>query len=164
MKFTRTFAAAATALTMLAAPLAAGSIMVEDAYMRTSTPSSKTGAAFLMLRNMGDTDDRLIGAAADIAGRVELHTHTEDSNGVMKMMEVEEGFVVPAGGMHHLKRGGDHIMFMGLGRALTQGEEIPVTLTFENAGELKIMVPVDRERKADHGGMDHSNMSHGNDG
>ena len=124
--------------------------------MRSSTPSSKTGAAFLMLMNHGDADDRLIAAETEVANRVELHTHKEDDNGVMKMMEVEEGFVVPAGGMHHLKRGGDHIMLMGLTRPLEQGEEIAVTLTFEQAGEVEVIIPVDRERKPDHGGAGHS--------
>lgn len=159
MTFTRLIAAGSTAFLLMAAPLVAGEIMVKDPYARSSTPSSVTGAAFLVLMNHGDTDDRLIGAATDVAKRVELHTHKEDANGVMKMMEVEEGFVVPAGGMHALKRGGDHIMLMGLTRPLEQGEEISVTLTFEKAGEIEVMVPVDRERKPDHGGT-----GHGHDG
>lgn len=159
MTFTRLIAAGSTAFFLMAAPLVAGEIMVRDPYARSSTPSSVTGAAFLVLMNHGDTDDRLIGAATDVAKRVELHTHKEDANGVMKMMEVEEGFVVPAGGMHALKRGGDHIMLMGLTRPLEQGEEISVTLTFEKAGEIEVMVPVDRERKPDHGGT-----GHGHDG
>ena len=89
--------------------------------------------------------------------KVELHTHKQDANGVMQMMEVEEGFVVPANGMHALKRGGDHIMLMGLKRPLEQGEEITVTLTFEKAGEMEVQIPVDRERKPSHGNMNHSN-------
>ncbi|MFK7837718.1 MAG: copper chaperone PCu(A)C [Sulfitobacter sp.] len=159
MTFSRLLTAGAAALMMAATPLFAADIAIKDPYMRTSTPSSVTGAAFLMLMNASDKDDRLIAASTDIAGRVELHTHKEDANGVMQMMEVEEGFVIPAGGMHHLKRGGDHIMLMGLTRPLEQGEEIEVTLTFEEAGEVTVQIPVDRERKPDHGAMNHSNDS-----
>ncbi|MFC6639010.1 copper chaperone PCu(A)C [Sulfitobacter sp. JBTF-M27] len=159
MKLTRLFAAGSTALMLMAAPLLAGDIMVKDAYARSSTPSSVTGAAFLILMNEADTDDRLIAAASDVANRVELHTHKQDANGVMQMMEVEEGFVVPANGMHELKRGGDHIMLMGLKRPLEQGEEITVTLTFEKAGEMEVQIPVDRERKPSHGSMSQSNDS-----
>ena len=159
MKLTRLFAAGSTALMLMAAPLLAGDIMVKDAYARSSTPSSVTGAAFLILMNEADTDDRLIAAASDVANRVELHTHKQDANGVMQMMEVEEGFVVPANGMHELKRGGDHIMLMGLKRPLEQGEEITLTLTFEKAGEMEVQIPVDRERKPSHGSMSHSNDS-----
>lgn len=163
MTFTRLFTAGATALAISTSTLFAGDIMINDAYARSSTPSSVTGAAFLMLMNHSDTDDRLISASSEVAKRVELHTHEEDANGVMKMMEVEEGFAIPAGGMHALKRGGDHIMFMGLNAPLVQGEEIPVTLTFEQAGEIEVMIQVDLERKPDHGAMDHSTMDHSND-
>lgn len=156
------FVAGLMAAALFAAP-AWAEIMVKDPYVRTSTPSSVTGAAFMMLMNTGDTDDRLVSATSSVAGRVELHTHIEDENGVMKMTEVEEGFVVPAGATYPLKRGGDHVMLMGLTEPLEQGAEITITLTFENAGAVEVQVPVDRERKPDHGSMDHSHMDHSSD-
>jgi copper(I)-binding protein len=55
-------------------------------------------------------------------------------------------------------------MFMGLIRPLEQGEEIDVTLTFEQAGEMQIKIPVDHARKPDHGAMDHSKMKKSDDG
>lgn len=159
MKFSTVFAAGIAASILSATALFAGDITIEDAYARSSTPTSKTGAAFLMLKNAGDADDRLIAASSDVAKRVELHTHKDAGNGVMQMVEIEGGIVVPAGGMHMLKRGGDHIMFMGLTGPLEQDQEVAVTLTFEKAGEVEILIPVDHERKADHGAMkhDHSN-------
>jgi copper(I)-binding protein len=48
--------------------------------------------------------------------------------------------------MHALERGGDHVMFMGLSAPMTQGDEILVTLMFENAGAVSITVPVDLKR------------------
>ncbi|QFT57689.1 hypothetical protein FIU94_02530 [Sulfitobacter sp. THAF37] len=148
------FLTAAVAATLLAAP-ALADITVKDAYVRSSTPSSVTGAAFMTLTNDGAEDDRLIAASSDVAGKVELHTHNEDENGVMRMTEIEDGIAVPAGGMHQLARGGDHVMFMGLNAPLEQGDEIAVTLTFEKAGEMQVMIPVDHERKPDHGAMSH---------
>lgn len=138
---------AATAAVILAVPaFAADTIAVHDAYARSSTPTSPSGAAFMVIENTGDADDRLVSAASDVAARVELHTHKENADGVMQMMEVEEGFVIPAGGKHMLQRGGDHVMFMGLKAPLEQGATVPVTLTFEKAGEVSIEVPVDLER------------------
>ena len=155
------FAAASAAFLTLTSAAFADGIMVKDAYVRSSTPSSPTGAAFMTLMNHGDTDDRLIAATSDVAKRVELHTHTEDANGVMKMSEIEGGIALEAGGMHQMKRGGDHVMFMGLTAPLEQDSEITVTLTFEKAGEMEITIPVDHTRKPAHGGMDHS--GHSND-
>lgn len=156
MSFKSTLFAAAAALS-LAMPAFAGDIMVKDAYARTSTAMSKSGAAFMMLMNHGTEDDRLVSASSDVAQRVELHTHKEDANGVMQMLEVEEGFPVPAGGMHALARGGDHVMFMGLNRSLAQGDIVTVTLTFEKAGAMTVEIPVDLERKP----MDGMQMQHG---
>lgn len=145
---------AALAATLLAAPAWAADITIDDAYARAS--NAKAGAAFMVIHNAGDTDDRLISAASDVAARVELHTHKDMGEGVMKMMHVEEGFAIPGGGMHSLARGGDHIMFMGLKDAFEQGDTLSVTLTFEKAGEMVVEIPVDLERMPDHGKMKHS--------
>lgn len=159
MSFKTTLFAATAAVLSLAMPALAGDIMVKDPYARTSTMMSKSGAAFMMLMNHGSEDDRLVAASSDVAQRVELHTHIEDANGVMKMVEVEEGFPVPAGGMHALARGGDHVMFMGLNRSLAQGDIVTLTLTFEKAGDMTIEVPVDLERKPAQGmTMQHGQM------
>lgn len=134
----------------------AGEITIKDGYVRSSNP--KVAAAFMGLSNTGAADDRLIGASSEAAKRVELHTHKMVDD-VMRMVEVEEGFAVPAGGMAMLERGGNHVMLMGLVEPLKQGDEVEVTLTFEKAGEVTLTLTVDNERKAkghsghgDHGG------------
>ena len=146
MSFKLTLFAGLGAL-MLSTPALAGNIMVHDGYARAASPIAKSGAAFLVLHNHGDTDDRLIGVSSPAAQRVELHTHIEDAGGVMKMIHVQEGFPLPAGEMIEMKRGGKHVMFMGLNDPFEQGEEIPLTLIFEQAGDVKVNVPVDLERK-----------------
>ncbi|CUH89126.1 hypothetical protein PH5382_03072 [Phaeobacter sp. CECT 5382] len=133
-------------------------IMVHDQFARVSAKMSSSGAAFMEIMNMSSEDDQLVEARSDIAKRVELHTHMETGDGVMKMVHVEEGFAIPAEGSHMLQRGGDHVMFMGLTQELKHGDVVPVTLVFKNAGEVTIEIPVDLERKPGHGGhMKHSN-------
>lgn len=147
---------------LLAATLASAAtagdmaLHVTDAYARSASPAAKTGAAFVTLMNSGDADDRLIAASSPAAARVELHTHAE-TDGVMRMIHVEAGFPVAAGDTLAMERGGNHIMLMGLTGALEPGGEIPVTLTFEKAGEMQVMVPVDLDRKpgAGHGAAGH---------
>ncbi|WP_428928309.1 copper chaperone PCu(A)C [Marinibacterium sp. SX1] len=145
--FPKSLTGAALAACLLAVPALAGEISVSDAYARASSPVAKSGAAFMTLRNAGDTDDRLVGVSSEAAAKVELHTHKDDGNGVMQMLHVEEGFVVPAGGMHMLERGGDHVMLMGLTGPMTQGDTVTLTLTFEHAGDMVVDVPVDLERQ-----------------
>ena len=158
MRRFHTLAAALAATLTLAGPVAADetiAIKVTDPYARSSSPQAKSGAVFMIILNESAADDRLVAATAPVAERVELHTHIEDGNGVMRMIEVEDGFAVPAGGEHMLKRGGDHVMLMGLTESLEDGESFPLTLVFEQAGEVTIDVPVDLTRKPDHGGGHH---------
>lgn len=149
MTLTKTLAVSALTALMAASAMAGDmKIMVKDAYARSSNP--KVAAAFMGLMNHSGQDDRLLSASSDIAKRVELHTHKE-VDGVMKMLEVEDGLAVPAGGMAMLERGGHHVMFMGLTEPLEQGDVISVTLTFEQAGDVVLEIPVDNTRKAKHG-------------
>lgn len=119
---------------------------VEEPYLRSIMPTSTTAAAFMVLRNMTGEDDRLVGVRSDLPGRVELHSHDEDANGVMRMGEIEGGVPLADGATHEFARGGDHLMFMGLEDPLTQGQMVSVTLVFETAGEVEITVPVDLQR------------------
>lgn len=131
--------------------LAQSVISVEDAYARASSPIAKSGAAFMVIHNSGDEADRLIGVRTDSARKAELHTHIDDGNGNMSMRKVEGGIVVPANGAHVLKRGGDHVMMMGLTGPLNHGDILRMTLAFEQAGAIDLEVPVDLERKPVHG-------------
>jgi len=129
-------------------------IMIEGAYARSG---AKTGAAFFTIMNHGDSADRLVGASSEVAPRVELHTHHQGDDGIAKMRKIEGGVAVAAGASHEFARGGDHVMFMGLPDALEDGSTISVTLTFENAGDVVVEIPVDNARRGKHAGHgDHS--------
>lgn len=161
-----TLAACAVMLGCATATFAESAIEVHDAYTFAATPTSKSGAAFMVLHNHGDSDDTLIGASTPAADRAELHTHVARADGVMQMTKVEGGIPLPAGGEVLLERGGYHVMLLGLTGSLDQGAMISLTLTFENAGDVVVEVPVDLTRLGgDHGGtgamdgmgaMDHS--------
>jgi len=142
---------AAVAASAFALPAFAADIMVQDPYARSSAMMATSGAAFMQIMNHGETDDRLIGAASPVAEMVQLHTHKEDENGVMRMLHVEEGFPVAAGETLMLARGGNHVMFMGITEPFEQGDTIPLTLNFEKAGDITLEVPVDLERQPMHG-------------
>ena len=130
---------------------------IHDAYARSSGGIDSSGAVFLVMHNNTGTDDRLLGARTDVAERAELHTHSEDANGVMSMGKIEGGIALPAGEMHELARGGDHLMLLGLTRDLKDGDVFTLTLIFEAAGEVTIEVPVNNARKPGQPmDMDHS--------
>ncbi|WP_296763180.1 copper chaperone PCu(A)C [Sediminimonas sp.] len=160
MSFKTTLMAAAAACA-IALPAWAGDIAINDPYARASSMMSTSGAAFMMIHNNGDSDDRLVGAASPVAKMVQLHTHEQDDKGVMRMIHVEEGFALPAGGTIAMQRGGHHVMFMGITDQFEQGDIIPLTLTFEKAGEVAVEVPVDLERKPSKGMTNQGDMNMG---
>ena len=150
-----TLLAAGLALAAALPATAEDAIAVMDPYARSSGMMANSGAAFMMIENRSGTDDRLIGASSDVAEKTELHTHKEDEMGVMRMIHVEEGFEIPAGGTLMMARGGHHVMFLGLSEPMEQGDTVTLTLEFEEAGEVTVEVPVDLERQPRHG------MGHG---
>ena len=141
---------AATLGLALATPALAQEIHILDTYARAASPMATTGAAFMLIENIGDADDRLISVTSPAAKLAQLHTHRE-KDGVMKMVHVEEGFAIPAGETIFLQRGGNHVMLMGLAEPFEQGKTISLTLVFEKSGEIEIEVPVDLARKARQG-------------
>lgn len=155
----RTLLAATAATLCLALPAMAqehpDGMHVHDVYARSNGAIGGSGAIFFMMHNNTETDDRLISAAAPVAEKVELHTHIEDENGVMQMREIEGGIALAAGDMHEMARGGDHVMLMGLTTELKDGDTFPLTLTFEQAGEVTVEAVVDNARKPGEGAMDH---------
>lgn len=146
MKLSPLFLSAALSLTGLPA---LADIEIHHAYGRVMGAMAKSGAVFMGVMNTGDADDRLIGAQSDVARKVELHTHIKGDDGVMMMRHVPDGFVIPAGGGHHLERGGDHVMLMGLTEKLADGDLFTLTLVFEQAGEITIEVEIDNDRVAE---------------
>ena len=115
-------------------------VKVENAWARATPGKAKNGGAYLTVVNVGQSSDRLVAAKGDLAKRVEIHTHLMD-NGVMRMRRVE-GIDLPAGAKIMMKPGGYHVMLIGLHRPLIKGESFPVTLVFEKAGEIQVMVKV----------------------
>ena len=126
-------------------PATAQEIEIHEPYARSASPMARSGAAFMVIRNTGEAGDRLIGVDSPAAQKVELHTHREE-DGVMRMIHVEEGFVLPDGGEIRMERGGHHVMLMGLTAPFEQGKTIPLALVFETSGEVTLDVPVDLER------------------
>ena len=152
-RFQMLLAATAALFTL---PAFAEGVHINDPYAITRGAIGATGAVFFIVENHADADDRLTAVASDVAEMVEMHTHSQNADGVMTMPAVPEGFPIAAGGELVLQRGGNHIMLMGLTRALKDGDVIELTLTFEHAGDVVVEVPVDNHHKAAAGGHDHA--------
>lgn len=113
-----------------------------EAAWATPTPGGVTvSAGYLSIVNDGPAD-RLVSVASPRAARVELHEMALEGN-VTRMRQLD-GLDIPANGAVQLAPGGRHLMFIDAAPPFAEGEEVPVTLTFENAGALEVAMPVRR--------------------
>jgi copper(I)-binding protein len=145
-------------------------VSVKDAWARVTAPTATMGAVYMNLESADG--DKLMSAEVptSIAGKTEIHETVGGEGGMesgdtMGMEEgsmdqsMEEGSMdpsmmgmrevdsidLPAGEEVSLEPGGFHIMLLELEQPIAEGDTVPVTLTFEKAGEIE----VDAEARTD---------------
>lgn len=99
-----------------------------------------TSAAYMTIRNAGSQADRLLEVRSPVAEVVETHI-TQTRDGVASMSRVD-GIDVPASSSVALEPGGMHIMLINLNQDLNPGDNIQLTLVFEQSGEIEVNAPV----------------------
>jgi periplasmic copper chaperone A len=119
----------------------AGDLVITQAWSRATPGGAKVAGGYLTIENRGSTADRLIGGSGDITDRIEVHEMTT-SNGVMTMRALDKGLVIKPGKTVKLAPGGYHLMMFDLKSPLKQGDKMPVTLEFEEAGKVKLSFDV----------------------
>jgi len=134
-------------LAAIAGPtLADSALSVHAPYVRLMPPGIKTTGSFMLIRNDGNDDRRLVRADSPAARIVELHTHLNE-NGVMKMRAVPH-IEVKAHGQTELKPGSFHVMLIDLTAPLNEGDKVPITLKFDDGSTLAIEAPVKKPHAA----------------
>lgn len=95
-------------------------------------------AVFGELKNNTDQDITLVEAKYADAKMVQLHETEGDGSGGMSMQEKKGGFTIPAGESLDLEPGGDHIMIMGLKKAIKPGEQISLDLVTADGETVEV--------------------------
>lgn len=114
--------------------LSLAEVRADNAWMRQLPPGVVTTAAYVDLTST--EADRLVGAQAEIAKRVEVH-ETTMTDGVMSMRHIPE-VELPKDVTVSLKPKSKHLMVMNMNRIPQKDEVIPITLTFEKAGKITV--------------------------
>lgn len=112
----------------------AGDMVVLHPYALPSLKGAPNGIGFIDLKNTGRQPDRLLKATSPGVGRVELHEMKMQGD-VMQMRELD-GIAIAPGATVRMAPGGLHMMLMQLGKPLAAGDKLPITLTFERAGNV----------------------------
>lgn len=133
---------AALILSLALAGVAHAQVAVDAPWVRASVPQQTATGAFMRLT--ASRDLRLIGARSDVAQNTEVHEMAMQGQ-MMRMREVA-AVPLPRGQAVALAPGGYHVMLIGLKRPLSAGEQVTLTLVFEDAGgkrsEQTVQAPV----------------------
>lgn len=121
--------------------VALADLRITEVFARATLPGAPVGGGYLTIYNTGMADDVLLGASLDLAGTTSLHS-MEMTGDTMRMAPLPDGLPVPAGGTAELAPSGNHIMFERLTGPLVEGETVPLTLTFRDAGSVTVPMPV----------------------
>jgi periplasmic copper chaperone A len=135
-----------------------GNLEIIHPYTRPTPPKAPVSGGYMTIRNTGTEDDRLVGASAPFAGKVEVHEMKMDGD-VMKMREINGALTIPAGGEVTLEPGGLHIMFTQLKEQIREGKKYTATLQFEKSGSVEIEFSADKPKGENSG--NHSGHSMG---
>ncbi|WP_051330182.1 copper chaperone PCu(A)C [Niveispirillum irakense] len=128
-----------------------GPIGIADPWAPAMPGSAATGAGYMVIVNNQPVDDRLVAVSSPWAERVTLHASImEDEIARMRRLEA---LPIPHGGRVVLEPGTFHLMFSGLYAPFVAGDSVPVTLTFEQAGRVDVVLtvhPLTRQRLPGH--------------
>ena len=125
---------------------AADSVTVQDPYVRLAPPNAPATGAFMVIRNGGDKDVKVVSASNPASKVTELHTHLNEG-GVMKMRPVP-AIEVKAKGEAVLKPGGLHVMLIDLKAPMKEGDVVPITLSFDDGSSKQVDAKVVRPTAA----------------
>jgi copper(I)-binding protein len=127
----------AAALPASAHDYTVGALKIGHPWTRATPAGAKVAGGFLTITNTGTAPDRLLSAAAEPAGLVEIHEMAMDG-GVMKMRALPKGLEIRPGETVTLKPGGYHIMFLDIRQRFREGEKVRGELAFEKAGRITV--------------------------
>jgi copper(I)-binding protein len=118
----------------------APSVSVESVWGKPSSTAG-AGAFFMVIKNTGSVDDKLVSVKSSACMMTELHQMVKAADGTMQMQLVSDGIVVPASGQLELKSGSYHIMCMKMAAdKIVAGAKPILELTFEKSGAQSVTV------------------------
>jgi periplasmic copper chaperone A len=111
---------------------------VSNAWARATPGRATDGAAYMTIQS--PTADRLVSVSSPVSQKAELHTMS--MTGMVMQMRPLGVLDLPAGQSVSLTPGGMHVMLLGLGQPLREGQHFTLTLNFEKAGAKSVDVVV----------------------
>jgi copper(I)-binding protein len=118
-------------------------ISITNAYIRLMPPNMRMTAAFMEIKNLSNKNISIINVKSDLAKFTELHTSIIKNDGNMQMKHIQT-VKLPSNKIVYFKRGGKHIMMIGLKEKLHEDDTHKITIVFSNGNKVEQLFTVKR--------------------
>ena len=119
----------------------AGDLVISQPWSRAAPRGAETASSYLTIENKGATADRLVGASADVAEKIQIEQISMVGGG-MQLKPVDGGLAIAPGEKVVLAPGGNRLGLLKLKGQLKKGTKVPMTLEFEKAGRVAVSFDV----------------------
>jgi hypothetical protein len=116
------------------------SLEIQTPWARSSDTTVRS-CGYLTVVNRSASADRLVSASSPISRCVAI-CGIKVVGGNIAMSVLKDGLRLPGETTIAMRPRGYHLYFIGATQKLKPGDKVPVTLTFENAGEQTLMLDV----------------------
>ncbi|WP_028695550.1 copper chaperone PCu(A)C [Pseudomonas cremoricolorata] len=132
-----------------------GDLHIAHPWSLALPPNAPNVAAYFVVHNNGQEDDRLLSVDTPLSADAQLHEHVQGAGGAMKMQQVDS-IEVPAGKDLTFAPSAYHVMILQPQdrSLLVAGQRFPLTLHFQRAGDVTVQVAVQQQAPAEQ--QDHS--------
>jgi periplasmic copper chaperone A len=120
----------------------AGSIEINNPWIRATPRGAAVAGAYMTIVNKGTEAERLTGGSIAGVSRFEVHWMVMDGN-VAKMRPVEGGLEIKPGQSVALTPDSFHVMLIGLKQPFQQGQHVKGALQFQKAGKVEVEFSVE---------------------
>lgn len=117
---------------------------VKDAWVRATVAGQPATGAFMQLT--ASSDSKLVGVASPAARTVEIHEMS--MKGEVMSMKPVSSVELPAGKTVTFSAEGYHVMLIGLVAQVKEGDQIPLTLTVQDAKGERQSIEVQARARA----------------
>jgi len=118
----------------------ADSIVVTEAWIKNLPPSVPMRAGYMKLENTSAKSLSIVGVESELFMQVDIH-ETVKKNGMMSMQPVPV-LSIPAGTAVELAPGGMHLMMMKPKETLKPGDQVSITLQFDDDSTQTLQMTV----------------------
>jgi periplasmic copper chaperone A len=126
---------------LLSFSLAAGAaLQVHESWIREAPPTATVLAAYMVIRNTGNSPARVTAITSPDFDHIELHRTIVES-GVARMIPVEK-LEIAAGETVSLEPGGMHLMLFNPRRSLRKGDTVTLVIHPADGSSDTFTVPV----------------------